>query len=183
MLIRALLRYSRPKHFVRLLYNSVVARIPSTRVRHYLYREIIDLGAGSNVLMGLQLRSPGGIFIGKNTNVNGDCMLDSRGGDVHIGDDCNISPQVNVWTLQHDMNDPNFRSVGGPVHIEDLVWIGNRAIVLPNVRLGRGCVVAAGAVVTKDVAPFTVVGGIPAKKIGERSQRLNSPPSYRPYFI
>lgn len=166
-----------------MVYNAIVARIPSTRVRHYFYRRIIRLGAGSNILMGLQLRSPGEVYIGANTNVNGDCMLDSRGGAVRIGNDCNISPQVNIWTLQHDMNDPDFRSAGGPVHVEDLVWIGNRAIVLPNVRLGEGCVVAAGAVVTRDVAPFTVVGGVPAKKIGERSRHLNSPPPYRPYFI
>ncbi|WP_165251625.1 DapH/DapD/GlmU-related protein [Adlercreutzia sp. ZJ304] len=52
-----------------------------------------------------------------------------------------------------------------PIHIEDDVWIGSGAIVLPGVRIGRGSVVAAGAVVTKDVPSMTVVGGIPAKPI------------------
>ncbi|HPU00025.1 MAG TPA: DapH/DapD/GlmU-related protein, partial [Armatimonadota bacterium] len=75
---------------------------------------------------------------------------------------------VHLITAQHDMNDPDFANVLAPIVIEDYVWIGSRATVLPGVRIGRGAVVAAGAVVTRDVAPLTVVGGVPARPIGER---------------
>ena len=69
------------------------------------------------------------------------------------------------------MYDPGFRAIAQPVIIEDYVFIGPRAIILPGVTLGKGAVVAAGAVVTKDVEPFSIVGGVPAKVIGEREPK------------
>jgi maltose O-acetyltransferase len=72
-------------------------------------------------------------------------------------------------TLSHDYNVPGFSDLdAGPVTIEDHVWIGSRAMILPGVTVGRGAVVAAGSVVTKDVAPMTVVAGVPAKPVAER---------------
>jgi len=62
---------------------------------------------------------------------------------------------------------------GAPVIIEDYAWVSSRTTLLPGVTIGKGAVVAAGAVVTKSVEPYTVVGGVPAKKIGERSKELN----------
>ena len=79
-----------------------------------------------------------------------------------------------IYNTEHDINDPNFNPVFGEVIIEDYVFIGPRAIILPGVEIGKGAVVAAGAVVTKDVPPFAIVGGIPAKIIGERkTKKLN----------
>ena len=132
---------------------------------------------------GLILRDPRGLSIGSRTNVNPDCIIDTRGGKVVIGDDCDISPQVNIWTLQHDISDPNFKSVGGDVVIDNFVHIGNRAIVLPGVTLGEGCVVAAGAVVTKSVAAYTVVAGIPAKQIGVRPRNQIARVPYKPMLL
>jgi maltose O-acetyltransferase len=71
------------------------------------------------------------------------------------------------------MNDPNFGCESAPVVIEDFAWISCRTVVLPGTRIGKGAVVAAGAVVTKDVEPYSIVAGVPAKKIGERSRDLN----------
>ena len=71
------------------------------------------------------------------------------------------------------MNDPEFGVKGAPVIIEDYAWVSSRTTLLPGVTIGKGAVVAAGAVVTKSVEPYTVVGGVPAKKIGERSKELN----------
>lgn len=108
--------------------------------------------------------------------IENNVTLDGRRG-IKIGKNVNFSSEVMIWTLQHDYNNPSFSVKGGEVIIEDYVWISTRAIILPNVRIGKGAVVAAGAVVTKDVPPFTVVGGIPAKKIGERNKELNYVPS------
>jgi acetyltransferase-like isoleucine patch superfamily enzyme len=76
-----------------------------------------------------------------------------------------------IWTMHHDYNDLNFKAIGGPVIVEDYAWICSRAIILPGVTIGEGAVIAAGSVVTKDVAAWTVVGGVPAKKISVRERK------------
>jgi maltose O-acetyltransferase len=77
-----------------------------------------------------------------------------------------------LWTNQHDPQDPDWGVKGGPIVIKDYVWVSSRASVLPGITIGEGAVVAAHAVVTKDVEPYTIVGGVPAKKIGERRRDL-----------
>ena len=76
-----------------------------------------------------------------------------------------------IWTLHHDYNDVNFKSVGAPVTIGHHSWICSRAIILPGVNIGEYAVVASGAVVTKDVPPYAIVGGVPAKIIGHREEK------------
>ena len=83
-----------------------------------------------------------------------------------------------IYTLQHDIDSSIFDVIGGPVIIEDYVYIGPRVIILPGVRIGYGAVIAAGAVVTDDVPTFAVVGGVPAHYIRERNHNLD----YRPDF-
>ena len=70
------------------------------------------------------------------------------------------------------MHDPLFLEALAPIVVGDYAWLGSKAMVLPGVKIGKGAVVAAGAIVTKDVSPFTVVGGIPARPIGERPRHL-----------
>lgn len=81
---------------------------------------------------------------------------------------------IYIWTEQHDINDPHFYSneTGGAVIVQDRVWISSRVTVLPKTKIYEGAVVAAGAVVTKNCEAYTIYGGIPAKKIGERSKKL-----------
>lgn len=98
-------------------------------------------------------------------------MVDGRKG-VAIGNNVSISMGVRIWSLQHDPQDPYYSAVGGPVVIGDYAWISCNAIVLPGVNIGEGAVVAAGAVVTHDVEPYAIVGGVPAKKIAERTKDL-----------
>jgi acetyltransferase-like isoleucine patch superfamily enzyme len=74
--------------------------------------------------------------------------------------------------MEHDPQSSNFGSVSEPVVIEDYAWLSCRSVVLPGVTVGKGAVVAAGAVVTKPVEPYTIVGGVPAKPIGKRTANL-----------
>ena len=87
---------------------------------------------------------------------------------MFIGSNVNIAAEVRIFTLEHDITSPDFGSKGGAVHIDDWVYIGPRVTILPSVRIGAGAVVATGAVVTKDVEPWTMVGGVPARFIKER---------------
>jgi maltose O-acetyltransferase len=103
--------------------------------------------------------------------INQQCCLDGRGG-LSIGDYVSISPGVWILTDSHDMHDPLFREVLAPVTIGNHAWIGSRALILPGVTVGEGAVVAAGAVVTSDVEPYTVVGGVPARPIGTRNRNV-----------
>lgn len=176
---------------VRYLTNDVVARVPSYRLRHAWYRRALGMaiGAGSAVGLGQYIHTAGrprpdrpGIRIGARSVINRGCCLDGRGG-LTIGDDVSISPGVWLLTDQHDMNDPDFPEVLAPVVVGDYAWLGSRAMVLPGVTIGEGAVVAAGAVVTRDVAPYTVVGGVPARPIGERKRGLRYRlDRYRPRF-
>lgn len=175
---------------VRYLTNNVIAYVPSAAVRHFWYRRLhgVEIGARSTVFMGAYLYvgiarrgRPPSIVIGKHTVINRGCCLDGRGG-LRIGDNVSVSPGVWLLTDQHDMNDPGFAEQFGRVELEDYVWIGSRALVLPGVKIGKGAVVAAGAVVTKDVPPYQVVGGVPAKQIGTRSTDLRYQVDWRPPF-
>ena len=108
-----------------------------------------------------------GASIGRGTRVNRDCTLDTRGG-LRIGEQVSVSPEVAILTCDHDPDRPGFRLRHRAVVIEDRVWIGTRATILPGVRVGRGAVVAAGAVVTRDVAPLAIVAGAPAQLLRRR---------------
>jgi acetyltransferase-like isoleucine patch superfamily enzyme len=161
------------------LTNYVVAYVPSFTLRHLWYERVlgIRLGRHAGVHMGTYIWFYGpreirriGVRIGRNSRVGRDCTLDARS-PLAIGDNVSISPEVVILAGTHDINDPRFpASEVGPwaVAIGDHAWIGMRAMILPGVTVGRGAVVAAGAVVTKDVAPLTVVAGVPAKPIGMR---------------
>ena len=107
------------------------------------------------------------IEIGTNSSINRRCYLDGRGG-LSIGNNVSISPEVHLITAEHDLNDASFSYITAPIELGDFVWIGTRAIVLPGVRLGKGCVVGAGAVVTKSFESNSVLVGNPAKKMKSR---------------
>ncbi|NDJ18737.1 acyltransferase [Myxacorys almedinensis A] len=130
------------------------------------------MGASSVIYNSCQIRDAHKITIGENSSIGDQCVLDGRSG-LTIGNSVNLSTGAWIWTAQHDPNDPNFGGVGAPVVIEDYAWVSSRTTILPGVTIGRGAVVAAGAVVTQSVAPFEIVGGVPAKKIGDRNRNLS----------
>ena len=172
------------KGFYQLLLRYL-SNLPSHRLRNLCLRKIfkLDLAKGSTLYSGFILRSPQKIHIGKNTVIGNNCELDGRR-DLYIGENVNISSNVKIHTLQHDYNSRDFKVQGEKVVISDYVWVSARSIILPGVSIGKGAVIAAGSVVTKNVKEFTVVGGVPAKQIGLRRKDLNYNPaiSYIPFI-
>ena len=109
--------------------------------------------------------------------VNSGCRLDTRGG-IKIGSNVGISQQVIILTADHDMNFSDFAGRSREVVIEDYAFIGTRAMVLPGITIGRGAIIAAGAIVTKDVPAYAVVAGVPAKVVKERRKDLDYSAEY-----
>lgn len=159
--------YSYYLDFILMLLN-IVTWVPIHSVRHLsFWLAGLNLGQGSTIHTGCRFYLPHGIFVGQDTIIGDRCFLDGRAPLV-IGNHVDIASQVLIYNSEHDINDPQFRAISEPVVIEDYVFIGPRAIILPGVTIGKGAVVAAGAVVTKDVSPGSVVGGVPAKPISKR---------------
>jgi maltose O-acetyltransferase len=139
------------------------------------------IGKGSSIFMRCKFYCVKGVEIGDYSVINANCILDSRGG-LKIGNSVSISEQTIILTTDHDMNSEVFDGRQNPIFIEDYVWIGTRATILPGVKVGKGAVVASGAVVNKSVNDYEVVGGVPAKFIKTRSQALNYKLDYRRLF-
>jgi maltose O-acetyltransferase len=120
----------------------------------------------STVAMLALVTLPGGrLEIGDNVFINyGSSLVASR--RVKVGNDCLIGTHVMVMDCDfHRVEDKAWDTTGEPVVLEDRVWLGNRSIVLKGVTIGHDSVVAAGSVVTRDVPPRTVVGGVPAREV------------------
>ena len=139
-------------------------------------------GKNSAILRHVELWDPKNIFIGNNVIINQRVFLDGRGATLTIGDNVDIAMEVMVWTLEHDVSSELHQTTAAPVIIEDHVWIGSRVQILPGVKIGRGAVIAAGAVVTKDVPANEIWGGVPAKRIGIRNNPLTYELHYRPWL-
>ncbi|ERJ95886.1 maltose O-acetyltransferase domain protein [Selenomonas sp. oral taxon 892 str. F0426] len=136
------------------------------------------------IYMGVYLYPPTfhGISIGKNTAINRNVILDWRD-DVYIGNNVNISAEAAIYTGGHRINSTDFAYYSAPVRIEDRVWIGTRAMIMPGVTIGEGAVILPGAVVTQSVPPFSLVGGVPGKVIGTRQKDLTYDLTYRGWFL
>jgi acetyltransferase-like isoleucine patch superfamily enzyme len=142
--------------------------IPSHNIRRLIYQSAgIKFGKGSTIHMGAVFYNPKNIRLGEDTIIGEGCALDGRE-KLNIGSHVDIASEVMIYNCEHDVNSEDFRAVCAPVKIEDYVFIGPRAIILPGITIGKGAVIGAGAVVTKDVPAGKIVGGVPAKEIGER---------------
>lgn len=169
---------------------TLAGYIPSHTIRLFLYRTLfgVRIGKDSSIHWRAEFNNPAGVIIGHNTIIGNDAFLDGRfrrKGEGYlvqlfgkgkrpllIGNNVSIAGEVRIYTMEHDIESPDFEEVSAPVVIEDYVVIGTRVTILPGVTIGKGAVVASGAVVTKDVAPYTVVGGIPATIIKNRNKDL-----------
>lgn len=151
---------------------KALAYLPSHTLR-ILGLRAVGAALGKDILIyhGFWVWYPWCLSIGNHTVVGDHVILDARGG-IQIGESVNISSEVAIWTGQHDLQSPDFAYVKSPVRIGNHAWLSFRSIILPGVTVGEGAVIAAGAVVTKDVPPYTVMAGIPAKPIGPRNKDL-----------
>lgn len=162
---------------------ELLGLIPSHSVRLIGYKYLfgITIGRKTSIHSHCRFYKPSGVEIGHNTIINRDVLLDGRSG-LNIGNNVSVSEGALLLSLEHDPNSPSFANRGGPVTIHDYVFIGARAIILPSVSIGNGVVVAAGAVVTRDVEAFTIVGGVPARVIGQRNTDLTYQLNYRKFL-
>lgn len=162
-----------------LLYNIFAIRLPKTNARISLCSKCIrgalvrgfaeHAGKGIDIQKGAKISRA--LSIGNNSGVGINCVLQ---GKVIIGDAVMMGPEVWIYTRNHKHSDLNIpmRDQGfeeeRPVHIGNDVWIGSRVTILPGVTIGDGSIIGTGSVVTKDVPPFAVVGGNPAKVLKSR---------------
>jgi acetyltransferase-like isoleucine patch superfamily enzyme len=160
--------------------NHIIAHIPSHTIRRIWYCRVLGwrIGPKATILMGQHVQigsirqSGRKVVIGEGTVINRGCLLYTTGG-LLIGENASISSGVWLVTGTHDMNDPHFPASYKPIVIGNHAWIGMRATILAGVTIGEGAVVMAGAVVTRDVPPHAVVGGVPAKTVTQR--KLENP--------
>ena len=165
-------------------YNHWIGRWPIRRIRTFFLKHYLaSHDAGTSVQTGCRFLNGRKVSLGRNNVINFGCLFDGRHYEIRTGDNVSIGPEAAILTLGHDPQSPEFSLRGGPVVIGDRAWIGFRAIILPAVSIGEGAVIAAGAVVTRDVPPFAIVGGSPARQIGERTEKLNYQLSYSPFLL
>mgnify|MGYP001791984594 CR=1 FL=1 len=165
-------------------YNEVIGKIPSRRLRRlYLRQSLGALGKHCSIQLSCRILHARKVHLGNRTIINFGCLLDGRKHSIIIGENVSIGPEATVLTLGHDPQSPSFDDRGGEVHIGDRAWIGYRAVVMPGVTVGEGAVVAAGALVTKDVEDYTIVAGVPAKPIGCRNRNLEYELDYDPWLV
>lgn len=155
-----------------LMGNMIVNKIPSRHIRKWFYQLLgAKIGKNTVVCRRVDMIFPKGLRLDNNVSVGWFVDLDARGG-ITVGHDTNISSHTKFITGSHDVDDPNFEASFKPITIGHHCWIGTGAIVLQGVTIGDGAVVAAGAVVTKDIPPYEVWGGVPAKFIRARTKEL-----------
>lgn len=166
--------YELTKDMVYYFINFILNRIPSRFIRKLFYYIFSNgkISFRANIGIGVKILDITNVTIKENTNINRGCIIDGRGDGVEISTNVDIAPEVNIWSLEHDPNHPNFLSRSGKVLIQKNVWIANRAIVLPGVEIGKMAVIGAGCVVSKSCEPYSIYVGAKQKKIKKRSSSV-----------
>lgn len=178
-----------PSHYFRLFFYNLIFNIKID------YKSAIHMGTTFygikpnipspiykkiNKYLKYDFSSPG-LFVNSHSSIGNHCTLDCRG-RIYIGANVSIAPKVIILTADHDPNDQRFKYRAKKTTVEDYAWLATGSMLLPGVTIGKGAIVAAGAVVTQNVPPYTIVGGVPAKKVGERSKHLSYTINYKGFL-
>lgn len=149
-----------------------VIGLPCERFKEIFLRKIFKFcGTNVNVSKGARFGNGKDIVIGNNSSIGMNCKVPNN---IIIGEDVMMGPNVNIFGANHcyDRVDLPMRKQGtkhySPVIIEDDVWIGSNAIIMPGLKISKGTIVGAGAIVTKNFPAYSIIGGNPAKIIGSR---------------
>lgn len=117
-------------------------------------------------------RYPSRISMGSNVTINRDCAFYASymvaNVEIKIGDNVALAPHVRIFTATHDYSTVSLKDAAASVIIEDFVWIGGGAVILPGVTIGKGAIIGAGSVVSKSIPPYSVAVGNPARVIKQR---------------
>jgi len=169
--------------FIDYLLNTCVNKIPFPAVRMALYRKAgMKVAQTTNIMMHAFVLQARTITIGPNCIIGPFTTLDGRG-TLTIGRNVNIAGEVLTIGGSHLVDSPSAEGLIGKVVIEDNAWVAMRATILPGVTVGEGAYVAAAALVNRDVPPYTLVGGVPAKKIRDRSRDIRYTLHHFPRWI
>lgn len=146
----------------------LLINFPSHHLRRLIFRiGGAKVGKGSSIHASCRVNSLRKLKIGQDSIIGHGAFLDGRA-EINIGNHVDIATDVMIYNCEHNVNSQDFSATEAIVEIGDYVFIGPRVIILPGVKVGKGAVLAAGCVVTKDVSEFAIVGGVPAQVIGER---------------
>lgn len=156
------------KHLLVSLANSLAQCLPFHWIRRIYFGLLgFRLGRRASIAMGFKFYKTGNLVIGEGSVVNRSCLFDNRE-KIQVGKHVSIARNVMIFTAGHDPESPFFEMITAPVKIDDQAVIFANATIMPGVHIGFGAVIYSGAVVTKDVEPMTIVGGVPARLVGRR---------------
>jgi acetyltransferase-like isoleucine patch superfamily enzyme len=168
--------------FILVVVLNFTANIVPLPIRVYYFKLFgFKIGENSTIHRNAKFFHIGKFQVGKNSTINFGCYMDNRRGII-IGNNVGIAHNSKIYTLGHDLNDPQFKTKGASVVIEDNVFIFANSIILPGVTIKEGAVILAGSIVAKDVEAYTIVGGSPAKKIKDRIKEINYTQKYKYLF-
>ena len=151
--------------------NVSINFVPVFLRRYYLLLFKIKINNSSTIHRNVKFFHPGNFYMGKNSTINFNCILDNRRG-IYIGNNVGIAHNTKIYTLGHDLNDPEFKTKGSSVNIQDNSFIFSNCLIMPGVTIHEGGIVLTGSVVTKDVPDNKVFAGNPAKYICDTSDYL-----------
>lgn len=164
------------------LLNHLVNRIPLVGVRMRAYAALgvgFDELSSAHVSLGVEMWLGQRLSMGARSTIGQRCYIDARGG-IRVEHDVSLSREAALLSATHVPDSPRFAARLAPIHLEHHCWIGMRTLVLPGVRVGEGAIVGAGALVTSDVAPYTIVGGVPARPLRRRQEPMRYRLDWRP---
>ncbi len=161
--------------------NTTYLLFPNPIRKYYLKIFGFKFGKKSCIHRYCKFFHVGNLRMGNNSTINFGCYLDNRRG-IYIGNNVGIAHNTKIYTLGHDIDDSEFKTKGGPVSIEDNSFVFSNSMIMPGVSIGEGAIVLTGSVVTKNVEPWTIVGGNPAKKVRMRKPNIEYSGHYPFWF-